>query len=377
MDGLLRIPPGIDVDKSYSTFLRSTNKIGAVLKISSSTFFYQDLLSNPRIWTKSSALRRLAGYVASAHLTQEWVESWFKERSVVDDDVVFYTYWFDSATLGVGLARRKFPRLKLVSRAHGYDLYEDRYPVPYLPCRSQAFKVTDAVFPDSYAGEAYLKKRYPNFQDKFETALLGVEEGREESPASHDGIFRIASCAVIRPVKRIDLILDGLKYAAEIRPAQRFEWHHFGNGELPGVRESMQKRADETLPLNARAYFPGYSSQPKLYDFYCENPVDVFVNTSESEGTPVSIMEAISCGIPVIATAVGGNREIVTSQNGLLLGEDPKPEDVAQALFWYIDHPVEAQAKRTGSRLLWQERYNARRNFEVFADRLITIRSME
>jgi glycosyltransferase involved in cell wall biosynthesis len=141
------------------------------------------------------------------------------------------------------------------------------------------------------------------------------------------------------------------------------------------VRESWQQRANEILPPNATAHFPGYTNQLDLYDFYCGNPMDVFVNTSLSEGTPVSIMEAVSCGIPVIATAVGGNTEIVTSQNGILLGAHPRPDDMAQALFWFIDHPAEARAKRTASQVMWKERYNARRNFEAFAERLIELRN--
>lgn len=44
-----------------------------------------------------------------------------------------------------------------------------------------------------------------------------------------------------------------------------------------------------------------------VYDFYRNNDVDVFVNLSESEGIPVSIIETISFGVPVVATDVGGN----------------------------------------------------------------------
>jgi len=43
-----------------------------------------------------------------------------------------------------------------------------------------------------------------------------------------------------------------------------------------------------------------------VLNYYASNPVDVFINTSSSEGLPVSIMEAMSFGIPVIATNVGG-----------------------------------------------------------------------
>lgn len=49
------------------------------------------------------------------------------------------------------------------------------------------------------------------------------------------------------------------------------------------------------------------------------NDFDLFVNMSLSEGIPVSIMEAISFGIPIIATNVGGNAEIVNDETGVLI----------------------------------------------------------
>ena len=63
-----------------------------------------------------------------------------------------------------------------------------------------------------------------------------------------------------------------------------------------------------------------------------ENPADVFVNVSSSEGLPVSIMEAFSYGIPAIATAVGGMPEIVTEDCGVLLKPDFGPEELAIVL---------------------------------------------
>ena len=108
--------------------------------------------------------------------------------------------------------------------------------------------------------------------------------------------------------------------------------------------------------------------------FYRNNPVDLFANVSESEGTPVSIMEAISCGMPVLATAVGGNPEIVSEQNGKLLSPNPTPDEIAASIFSILDNPDLAAEKRTGSRRVWHEKYNADSNFQAFADRLKLIR---
>jgi len=85
-------------------------------------------------------------------------------------------------------------------------------------------------------------------------------------------------------------------------------------------------------------------------------------------------MEAISCGIPVIATSVGGNVEIVSEQNGLLLDPDPTPEQIGQALLKYWDDQNAVPLKRQASFKVWQERYNADANFRAFAERLKSIR---
>jgi len=109
-----------------------------------------------------------------------------------------------------------------------------------------------------------------------------------------------------------------------------------------------------------------------LYNFFSEKPVDVFVNVSESEGTSVAVMEAISCGIPIIATAVGGNVEIVSERNGLVLSANPSPDEVADALL-VIYEGRDQNAKREESFRVWQDKYDAEKNFTNFADKLISI----
>jgi glycosyltransferase involved in cell wall biosynthesis len=203
---------------------------------------------------------------------------------------------------------------------------------------------------------------------------MGIPDPGFLTKASEDGVFRIVSCAIIRPVKRVDLLLEGIAEAACQRPDLRFEWHHFGNSEVAGVREELQARADESLPANARAFLPGYNSQQELFRYYREEPVDVFVNISVSEGTPVSAMEAASCGIPIIATAVGGNKELVSAESGFLLDPYPTAKEIAGAFFSIIDHPEKISALRAASRAVWQEKYNSEKNLAAFFQRLKTLR---
>ena len=367
------IAAGVEVDETYASFLRSSSLVFAMLKSIFSVLFWQDLLRNQMIWAKPSAIMRLLRYVSSAYLTRTWIHRFFARTGYQKSECVFYTYWFDSASMGGCLAKEDFPELTVVSRAHGYDLYEDRYPVHYLPCRSQALERIDSIFPDSRAGVRYLQDRFPKYASKIKEALLGVTETGFITLPSEDKVFRIVSCAIIRPVKRMELLVEAIAKAAKKRPQQNFEWHHFGEGKVKDAREKLQTLADVFFPSNAVAYLPGYPGQDTLFQYYKDNPVDVFVNISESEGTPVSIMEAISCGIPIVATNVGGNSEIVSEENGILLKKNPTPDEIASAFFQLIDDLTLSYEKRKGSLRIWQEQYNADKNFKEFARQLASI----
>ncbi len=366
----LPLPDGIEVDESYSSFL-AANRSRALLSAVFSPLFWSDIFARPAILFNKDALQRLIKFVGKAALTREWVDRWFQNSTISPRDCVFYTYWFDDSAMGIGLAKKSLPEIRVVSRAHGYDLYEERYDFAYWPCRSTALSLMDRVFSASDAGLQYLQTRYPQFKKRCQTALLGVMPSGFLSQPSQDGKLRIVSCSRLVPVKRVGLLLEAVSAAARIRPDLRFIWHHIGNGD---TREELQKYANKTFPENASAVFSSYIDRQNLFELYRQTPVDIFVNVSESEGTPVTAMEAISCGIPILATAVGGNVEIDTKQNGWLLSPNPTPEEIATALISIHDNVVDTEEKRKGSFHLWQEKYNAERNFQEFAELLRQVR---
>lgn len=150
------------------------------------------------------------------------------------------------------------------------------------------------------------------------------------------------------------------------------EWTHFGGAE--DIRQQYTQRVANEFPANAKASFPGYQSQRELIQTYLSKPVDIFLNVSSTEGTSVAMMEAVSCGIPVLATAVGGNVEVVREKNGMLLSANPTPDEIADAFLSVCDHREAWLKKRQGSREVWQERYNETTNFEAFAQKLVEIR---
>ena len=369
----LPLPKEIQVEEGYAAeFDSPKGRMRIILRALFSSLFYREIFKRPRIFLRLKMLKKLLSWTGSAVWTRRWAKKFIKNIDGSPAWPIFYTYWLGASSLGLGLLKKNFREVVLVSRTHGYDLYEERFDPPYAPFRSRTIKALDGLFPDSEMGRTYILNRYARAVTFCETARLGVPDPAFETPPSRDGVFRIVSCSFIVPVKRIELLSEGILHAASRRPGQRFEWHHFGNGPL---RQALQDEAIKTFPENAKAHFPGYSSFGDLMQFYKSHAIDVFMNVSASEGTPVAIMEAISCHIPIAATAVGGNPEIVTERNGKLMSPNPTPDEIAETFFFFLDHPELSAAMRRGSRKVWKDHYDAERNYGDFAHQMKRLRA--
>jgi hypothetical protein len=160
-------------------------------------------------------------------------------RETAGQQLYVYSYWFDHTAAGLAIMKQEFPGTKVVSRAHGYDIYEEYYYPYYWPYRRETLDAVDLLFFASEAGQNYFCEHYPEYVSKFETAHLGTKDPGFVGKSSSDGICRIVSCAHIVPVKRLDLLLDGIATAARFRPEQKFEWFHFGDGA--GKNHSIEK----------------------------------------------------------------------------------------------------------------------------------------
>lgn len=280
------------------------------------------------------------------------------------DGVTFYSFWFyDVALAALWLAADcENPVRKVVSRAHRYDLYPSAGSLNYLPLRRYLLERLDAVYPCSENGTALLTESYPPYARKVHTAYLGTRD-YGLGPENTGGTVEIVSCCHIAPVKRVELLAQSLALLSKEK--KKLHWVHFGDGaEL----ESLKAYAAEHLKF-MKTDFPGAVRNEDLMKYYQKYPVDWFINTSSSEGLPVSIMEACSFGIPIIATDVGGTSEIVREgETGFLLDADFKPEDLAALLRRLFRQKKEEKAAlRAGCRRVWEESFCAASNFDRFA----------
>ena len=248
-----------------------------------------------------------------------------KVRNQLDDtdfleyeNHVIYSYWlYTTARISVILKEKLIPSSKVVTRAHRYDLYEEESPLKFLPLREKLLEDLDYVYPCSDDGTNYLKEKYPLFSNKIITKRLGTKAPGKMNTLLENGVVHMVSVSACRKVKRLDRIIESLKILNDNNI--KFYWTHIGDGP---EKENLLDMAKEYLPTESFRFL-GFLPNAEVKAFYERNSVDLFLNVSESEGVPVSIMEAMSYGIPIIATDVGGTREIVIhSVNGYLLSKN-------------------------------------------------------
>lgn len=126
-----RIVEGVDVDKSLAMLLRKNSNLFDMLKNALSLVqFFRELRTNPLLVFKPAKLLKLVLFSARTKITQQWIEDWLENQHSYVSNAVLYSYWFTEITMGLGLVKQKYPQLRLVSRAHGYDIYEEQY-FPY------------------------------------------------------------------------------------------------------------------------------------------------------------------------------------------------------------------------------------------------------
>ncbi len=294
----------------------------------------------------------------------------FLEKLVVENNIELsklrlYSYWMNDMAAGIAMFRHKHQEAKALCRTHGWDVYFERHKPAYLPLRNFIIGNLDATFCISQNGKEYLDELTQHkFSQKIKLSRLGTFNTKGVLSASNSGKMKLLSCSNIIPLKRTHLIIEALAIINDLE----IEWIHFGTGVL---KNKVEKLAREKLSgkKNIHFEFGGQVNNETLLNYYSSNAIDVFINVSETEGLPVSIMEANSFGIPAIATDVGGVSEIVQHKvNGYLLPVTASSSDIARTIevLYYLS-PYEKNEMRKNAFQNWNKNFNAEINYLIFA----------
>ncbi|MHB0993297.1 MAG: glycosyltransferase [Sulfurovum sp.] len=334
------------------------------LKSLGSDIFYKEFFSQVGVNLKRMKpfLSSMYGYQRSYNI----FDNYFKDQKNLENTIV-YTYWNTEATYALQSLKKKYG-YKLVSRIHGGDLYQDRRANCYMPLKHLFTDNINKVFTITQSANEYLSKTYGFKDEILELSRLGVDDNFIKCNSSLENHFSIASCSFLVDLKRVDKIIDSIAILSEHYPSITFEWNHIGSGSL-AVKLQQYAREKLSNTSNVKYKFLGHLDNQEVYEFYKNNAVDVFINVSEAEGVPVSIMEAMSCHIPIVAPKVGGISDmIINKKSGKLLSIKCEVDELVEALS-DIEF-FKNRETRAKSYEVYLEKYDAKKNYIEFIETL-------
>jgi glycosyltransferase involved in cell wall biosynthesis len=170
------------------------------------------------------------------------------------------------------------------------------------------------------------------------------------------------SCLVListrswEPVYGVDVLVEGFALAAQHLPSLRLLM--LGDGSL---RPRIERIVGEAR-LQDRVHFAGQVDQERLPDYY--RAADLYVSASRSDGSSISLLEAMACGLPAVVSDIAGNREWVEpGVNGDWFGVG-EPASLAGILSTISSDPARLGAMRSEARRTAEVRADWRRNFQ-------------
>jgi glycosyltransferase involved in cell wall biosynthesis len=180
----------------------------------------------------------------------------------------------------------------------------------------------NGVDPDAYRRDASVRRR------------MREQLGWGEDQVVLGGVGRVER------QKRFDVLLDALALLRTDLPHLKLVIA--GDGRLlPELREQVQR-----LGLNDTVRLLGHCS--RMRDLY--QALDVLVQSSDYEGTPTVVVEAMAMQIPIVATDVGGTGQLISDQQHGLLVPPRRPDQLASAIRQILIHPAAAQQRVAAAR---------------------------
>ena len=158
--------------------------------------------------------------------------------------------------------------------------------------------------------------------DQYQVIPLGLDLQPLVESANHKGQFLadlklsknhtrlVGIIGRLTPIKNHRLFLEAARKTIHTSDDNKTMFLVVGDGEVRGELESSAER----MALTDRVVFTGWIKD--LGPIYSD--LDVLALTSNNEGTPVAVIEAMATGVPVIATDVGGVRELISERGTLI-----------------------------------------------------------
>ena len=188
------------------------------------------------------------------------------------------------------------------------------------------------------------------FEPGFEIPVIpnGIDL-KSYKPAGRDWTSpRLLSAGRIVHQKGLDLAMRALGGLSELN----WEWHIAGDGPQMPVLQSLAKE----LGIGDRVHFLGWRSREELME--CYGQANIFLFPSRHEGMPNALLEAMASGLPVVASCISGNEELVVDGDTGYLVPSEDVEALQTALKQLLSDPALREQMGRASRQYVEVHYS-------------------
>lgn len=258
----------------------------------------------------------------------------------------------------------------LVSMSWGYDLLVDAHKNKTWTWATRYTLQHSAVLVGDCQAVRQAAVSYGMSKDHIVTFPWGVdlshfspnpETGIHPSPGlrSHLGwgeeAFVLLSTRSWESIYGVEILAEAFVQTARQHPELRLIM--VGNGSLAARLRKIFLRGK----VIDQVVCPGQVNQSDLPKYY--RSADLYVSASHSDGTSISMLEALSCGCPVLLSDVPGNLEWITPGEQGWFFRDGNIQSLAEAITKAVENRKALTGMRQSARLLAQQRADWEKNF--------------
>jgi glycosyltransferase involved in cell wall biosynthesis len=167
--------------------------------------------------------------------------------------------------------------------------------------------------------------------------------------------FTLLSTRSWEPIYGVEFIARAFATIARQRPEIRLIM--LGNGS----QASMLRQIFLSAGVEQQVYFPGQVGYSALPEFY--RSADLYLSASHSDGTSISLLEALGCGCPALVSDIPGNREWVTPGEQGWWFPDGDVESLTSTILKAFEQPAQLVRMGRSARFLAEQRADWRKNF--------------
>lgn len=255
---------------------------------------------------KLLCFRRIKHWVRNT-MTLSLFDSIIKDSGI--PDVIYAHYMFGMFELTK--VRRKYPSVPIVGIEHWSVLNKSTLSKNLIDQGNVAYSTVDRLLAVSESLKTQIKKHF-NKDSEVVNDMLGEEfVGAKVENKQKEASFRFIAVGSLYTIKRFDLLIRA--FAQSELAKANCSVTIVGDGE---ERQRLKSLIEE-LKLTDCVFLVGRKNKQEIIGLLQES--NAFVLSSEAETFGVACIEALSQGLPAIATRCGGPEEFITKSNGILI----------------------------------------------------------